>query len=80
MVSGTLDMPDFKPTANNVHTMFATRRLSSVVCPVRGGVLGQWEGDSLSSWKMWVSVKWEGRHSQLVVLGTVGEIGRTDGI
>ena len=34
--------------------MFSTTRPSSVVCPVGGGGLGQWDGDSLSSWNMWV--------------------------
>ena len=50
---------------NNVHTMFSTTRLSSIVCPVEGGGLGQWDGDSLSSWNMWVSQLERIGHSQL---------------
>ena len=51
---------DFKPTANNVHTMFSTTRLSSAVCPVGGGGLGQWDGEN-----MWVSQLEKIEHSQL---------------
>ena len=67
--------------------MFSTTRLSSVVCPVGVGGLGQWDGDSLSSWNMWVrqlerighsQLEWINRASEIVVLGPVGEIGRTD--
>ena len=65
--------------------MFSTTRLSSVVCPVGAGGLGQWVGVSLSSWNMWVSqlerignTQLEGinRASEIVVLCPVG---RTDG-
>ena len=39
-----LCLVDFKPTANNVNTMLSTTRLSSVVCLVGGGELGQCDG------------------------------------
>ena len=60
-----LCLVDFKPTANNVHTMFSTTRLASVVYPVGGGVLGQCDGDSSSSWNMWVNQLQRIGHNQL---------------
>ena len=48
----------------NVHTMFSTTRLSSVVCPVGGG-LGRWDGDRLCIRNMWVSHLERIGHSQL---------------
>ena len=66
--------------------MFSTTRLSSVVCPVGGGGLGQCDGDSSSSWNMWVNQlqrighnQLEGKASEIVVIGPVGDIARTDG-
>ena len=45
--------------------MFSTTRLSSVVCSVGGGGLGQCGGDSLSSWNMWVNQLQSIGHKQL---------------
>ena len=45
---------NFKPTANNVHTMFSTTRpLSSVVCPVGGG--------GSVGWRLFVQLKHVGK-------------------
>ena len=60
-----LCLVDFKPTANNVHTIFSTTILSSVVFPVGGGGLGQCDGDSSSSWNMWVNQLQRIGHNQL---------------
>ena len=63
--------------------MFPTTMMSSVACPVGGGGLGQCDGDSSSSWNMWVNQlqriehnQLEGIHkaSQIVVIGPVGDI------
>ena len=65
--------------------MFSATRLSPVVCPVGGGGSN---GDSSSSWNMWVNQlqrighnQLEGinRASEIVVIFPVGEIARTDG-
>ena len=56
---------DLKPNANNVHTMFSTIRLSSVVCRIGAGGLGQCDGDSSSSWNMWVNQLQRIGHNQL---------------
>ena len=67
-------------------TQCLSTRLSSVVCPVGGGGLGQFDGDSSSSWNMWVNQlqrighnQLEGKASEIVVIGPVGDIVRTDG-
>ena len=68
--------------------MFSTTILSSVACPVGGGGLGQCHGDSSSSWNMWVNqlqrighnqIEGLNKASEIVVIGPVGEIARTDG-
>ena len=63
--------------------MFSTTRLSLVVCPVGGGGLGHCDGDSSS---MWVNQlrrigqnQLEGKASEIVVIGPVGDIARIDG-
>ena len=61
---------------------------SSVVCPVGGGGLGQCDGDSSSNWHMWINqlqrngpqpVRRQGKASEIVMRGPVGDIARTDG-
>ena len=61
---------------------------SSVVCLVGGGGLGQCDGDSSSNWNMWINqlhrnwtqpVRRQGKASEIVVIGPVGDIARTDG-
>ena len=61
--------------------MFSTTRLSSVVCPVGGGGLGQCDGDvGKSITKDWTQpVRRQGKPSEIVVIGPVGDIARTDG-
>ena len=61
----------FKPTANNVHTMFSTTILSSVICPVGGGELGQRIGHN--------QLEGINRASEIVVRSPVGAICRTGG-
>ena len=66
--------------------MFSTT-MPSVACPVGGG-LDRCDGDSSSSWNMWVNhLQRFGQHqleginkaSEIVVIGPVGGIARTDG-
>ena len=45
--------------------VFYHKTVISCVCPVGGGGLDQWYGDSLVSWNMWVSQVERIGHSQL---------------
>ena len=60
--------------------MFPTTRLSSVVCPVGGGGLVQLEHVGKSITKDWTQpVRRQDKASEIVVIGPVGDIARTDG-
>ena len=54
--------------------MFSTTRLSSVVCLVGGGGLGQSDGDSSSSWNMWVNQLQRSGHNQPEGINMASEI------
>ena len=67
------------------HNVFYHKIVISCL-PSRGCWVGQCDGDSSSSWNMWVNQlqrighnQLEGKASEIVVIGPVGDIARNDG-